>query len=121
MTVQEIIDNVQKDTDTKSESRINPLVWQRFVTDAVTAAFQIDPCLRIQAAGVISDAVFSIADGVDPTSADIPTTLIPYHNGLEAYVEWRYHSSSPTNDAESAASTACYNRFLNAFGATQKA
>lgn len=121
MTIQDIIDAVQQDTGSKSEARVDPIMWQRFVTDAITAAYSVDPCLRLAAAGVISDAVFTIADGVDPTSVDVPATLLPYHNGLEAYVEWRYHASSPTNENEAAAAKECYNRFLTAFGATQKA
>jgi len=121
MTIQEIIDIVQADSGSKSEARIDPIMWTRFTTDAITAAFSIDPCLRLQTAGVILSSVFTIADGVDPTSAAIPDTLVPYHNGLEAYVEWRYHASSPTNEAEAAAAASCYNRFLTAFGATQKA
>jgi hypothetical protein len=119
--IQDIIDNVQRESGSKGESRISSLDWTRYAADAITAAFRLDPCLRLQAAGVISDAVFTIETGVDPVSVEIPATLEPYRNGLEAYVEWRYHASSPTNDAEASAAAACYNRFLTTFGATQKA
>lgn len=120
-TIQDIIDNVQLESGSKGEARISSLDWTRYATDAITAAFRLDPCLRLQAAGVISAAVFTIETDADPVSVEIPATLEPYRNGLEAYVEWRYHASSPTNDAEAAAAAACYNRFLTTFGATQKA
>ncbi len=121
MTIQDIIDVVQKESGSKGEARIGSVDWTRFATDAITAAYRIDPCLRLQSGSTVSDAVFTISSDVDPVSVDIPTPLLPYHNGLEAYVEWRYHVSSPTNEAEAAAAAACYNRFLTAFGATQKA
>jgi len=120
MKLQDIITTVQMETNSVGDSRIKPADWTRWVADSITEAYSEDSCLRIQSGFTILDAVFPVDTGTDPDSVSIPDTLLPFHRNLEAYVEYRYHASSPTNPEEKAAAEACYARFLNGLRVTTR-
>ena len=61
---------------------------------------------------------FYVDPNADPTTGvyDVPLSLLPYHNGLEAYIKFRYHSSDPKNESENAEASKAYGEFLRYLG-----
>jgi len=120
MTFQEIISNVQMETESGSEPRLKPEDWLRWAFDGATEAFLLDGACRIQADMTVLPVPFTVSPDADPEAVpnpyEIPLALQPFRTGLEAYIRFRYHSTNPKNADEKAAASAAYQEFLRAFG-----
>ena len=126
--IQDIVQEAQKETKSQGEPGIQPADWTGWVCKAITEAFQIDACLRIQSLrtatapnDVISPCPFVIdPDYSDPTQYEIPGTLEPFVDGLKWYVVFRYHATTPDNTKQRDEAYAIFLRIMGVPAAQSK-
>ena len=118
MNIEDLISKAQGEVGAVSDPRLKSGIWWDWACNAITAAFAVDSCLRIQPGMTVLDATFAPDSSTSPTP--VPASLAPYTVSLQKYIEFRYHGNSPENAEQRAAAIEKYQMFLAGLGVQAK-